>query len=161
VTPAAFSEDLKMKDSTTPFDDYTEPERNNPAGRRTLHLKPIHAALRVLSALSFGLAISSACVVIALDCLHFFNQELLPWRLKSAFPLIFVGISYGCLQFTLPRTWKELVLSLSVCMAFILWGSEQFVSNAVIASRIDDGVMFLFVLDLSIVIGGYLKQKRL
>ncbi len=114
----------------------------------------------LVSSASFGLAIASACLVLALDGLHLFDQSLLPWRLKSAFPLIFVGISYGCLQFTLPRSWKELSLSMCVSLGFILWGGEQFVPNPAFASLIDDVVMFLFVLDLSIVIRGYLEQKR-
>ena len=144
----------------TPFDDYPEPNRDEPPDKRKVHLPRLRLALRVVSAISFGLAISSACVVLILDGLHLAGPDLLPWRLKSAFPLIFVGISYGCLQFTLPRSWKEFLLSLSVGVAFIMWGAEQFVPDKALASLMDDVVMFLFVLDLSIVIRGSLKQQR-
>ena len=117
----------------------------------------MQAVLRLLSSVALGLAISSACVVLALDCIHPFSPLLESWRLKSAFPLLFIGISYACLQFTLPRSWKEFALGLSVGIAFILWGAEQFVPYPAVRSWIDDGVMFLFVLDLSIVIRGRLK----
>ena len=145
----------------TPFDDYSGRNPNCQPGIRKLHGRRTQGVLRAVSAISFVLAISSACLVLVLDGLHFFGLALLPWRLKSAFPLIFVGISYGCLQFTLPRSWKEFVLSLSVGVAFILWGSEQFVPNPEYVSLIDDVVVFLFVLDLSIVVRGCLKHKKM
>lgn len=145
----------------TPFDDFGGRNPNDQSGNnRKVRSRRVITALRVASAVSFGLAISSACAVLVLDCMHFFGLALIPWRLKSAFPLIFIGISYGCLQFTLPRSWKEFLLSMAVAAAFILWGAEQFVADKALASLIDDIVVFLFVLDLSIVIRGYLKQKR-
>jgi hypothetical protein len=44
-----------------------------------------------------------------------------------------------------------------VAVAFILWGIEQFLSNRAMAVFLDDIVVLLFVLDLSIVIYGHLK----
>ncbi len=44
-----------------------------------------------------------------------------------------------------------------VAAAFILWGTEQFLSNQALISFIDDVVVLLFVTDLSIVIYGHLK----
>jgi hypothetical protein len=148
------------EDPATPFDDFAGPNRNDQPGKHKVRFRRMHGALRVVSTIAFVLAISSACVVLVLDCLHFFGLDLLPWRPKSAFPLIFVGISYGCLQFTLPRSWKEFALSLAVGAAFILWGVEQFVPYPALASLMDDVVVFLFVLDLSIVIRGNLKYKK-
>ena len=146
----------------TPFDDYAEASPNGQPGRRIICAPGARSVLRVVSAIALGLAILGACVVLALDCIHFFGPALLSWRLKSAFPLIFVGISYACLQFTLPRSWKEFLLSMAVGAAFILWGIEQFAADhPALAVLIDDVVVFLFVLDLSIVIRGYLKEKRL
>jgi hypothetical protein len=116
--------------------------------------------MRILSSIALVLAVSSAFVVLALDCLHPFAPFLESWRLKSAFPLLFVGISYACLQFTSPRSWKEFALGLSVGIAFMLWGAEQFVPFPAVRAWIDDGVMFLFVLDLSIVIRRHLVASR-
>ncbi len=113
--------------------------------------------IRALSAAAVFLAAAGACAVVALDLLHPIAPTVVPWRLKSAFPLLFVGISYALLQFTLRRPWKERALGLSVGLAFMLWGAEQFVPDPAIRAWIDDGVMFLFVCDLSIVIWSRLK----
>jgi len=113
--------------------------------------------LRFLSAAALTLAFSSAVVLLALRLLHCFRPDFLPWTLKSAYPLILVGIAFACLQFASPRTRTQSLLSLSVALAFILWGTEQFLSNHALVSFIDDVVVFLFVLDLSIVVYGHLR----
>jgi len=138
----------------TAFDDF-----ENEVARREMHLRSWRGILRAMSGIAFCLALASALVVLALDSFHFLAPDFLPWRLKSAFPLMFIGISYGCLQFTLLRSAKEFALSMAVSVAFILWGVEQFVQDAAVALLIDDVVMFLFVLDLGVVIRGHLKQK--
>lgn len=143
--------------SSPPFDDYPEPGQTGETCKRTVHLLRLRALLRLVSAITFGLAGTSACIVVVLDALHFFQPQVLPLRIKSAFPLMFVGLSYGCLQFTIPRTWKELALGLAVGSAFVLWGVEQFIGPPAVVALIDDLVMFLFVMDLSIVIRGRLK----
>ena len=146
--------------ATTAFDDYAaQPIENHSDRRKLVRSRRLCAVLRTLSGIAFVLAVIGACMVIALDCLHSVGGALVPWRLKSAFPLICVGISYGCLQFTLPRSRSELVLSLAVGLAFVLWGVEQFVPDRELASLIDDLVVFLFVLDLSIVIRGHLRSS--
>lgn len=50
-----------------------------------------------------------------------------------------------------------MVLGFLVALAFILWGGEQFVPNPGMVAFMDDVVVFLFVLDLGIVIYGHLK----
>lgn len=62
------------------------------------------------------------------------------------------------LQFAVPRTRSQVVLGLMVSAAFILWGIEQYVADRGLASFIDDIVVFLFVLDVSLVIRGQLKR---
>ncbi len=139
--------------SSTPFDDYAEGK----ARKRTLHLAPIATALRVLSGIALAVAFSSAAAILVLDALHWFRPEL-PWNVKSAIPLIGIGVSYALLQFTLPRTLGEFCPSLAVSLGFILWGAEQFIPVPRIASLVDDVVVFLFVLDLGIVIRGRLRR---
>ena len=140
-----------------PFDDY--PEANTGWRKRTL-TRPgwIAVILRALSATLFILALLSAAVIVMLDFIHIFQPALLAWKLKSAYPLIFIGSSYLLLQCTLLRGFTNFFLSLAVSTAFILWGTEQFLSNPILISFIDDIVVFLFVLDLSIVIRAYLKR---
>ncbi len=114
-------------------------------------------ALRVISAIALGLAISSAICLIALRLVHCFEPNRLRLNLKSAVPLILIGIALACLQFAMTRTRRQVLLGLIVATAFVLWGTEQFLSNRAIVATIDDLVVFLFVLDLSMVIYGHLK----
>jgi hypothetical protein len=113
--------------------------------------------LRVISAIAFGLAITSAIVIVIAHLVHCFNPGFVPWTLKSAVPLILIGTAFASLQFALPRTRGQMLLGLMVALAFILWGTEQFLSDQSIVSLIDDVVVLLFVIDLSIVILGHLK----
>ena len=112
---------------------------------------------RVISAVALGLAASTAVLLIALRVLHSVQPHLFPWTLKSAVPLILIGIAFAALQCVVSRTRAQMVLGFLVALAFILWGAEQFVPNPAIVSFMDDLVVFLFVLDLGIVIYGHLK----
>jgi hypothetical protein len=122
-----------------------------------LHETPIAAVLKVLSGAALVFALASAAAVMVLDAAHWLQPDL-PWKVKSALPLIGIGVSYALLQPTMPRTRTELLLSLAVSLAFILWGTEQFIPIPRIASQLDDVVVLLFVLDLGIVIRGRLKR---
>jgi hypothetical protein len=141
--------------STTPFDDYSGSREN--ALKRRPHLAPLAGTLRIVSGLVLIFAFGSAAAIILLDAVHWARPEL-AFRIKSALPLIGIGVSYALLQITLPRTWTELCLGFAVSAAFILWGLEQYLPAA-IASHIDDVVVFLFVLDLAIVIRGRLAES--
>src|ERR1022692_2171449 len=109
--------------------------------------------LKTATAITLGLALLSAIVVVALRLIHCFHPTLFLLPLRSGIPLIFIGLSFACLQFAVRRTPSQCMLGLSVSIAFILWGIEQFLPNQAMVSCIDDGVVFLFVLDLGIVIG--------
>jgi hypothetical protein len=125
--------------------------------RRPLHETRVAGALRILSGAALVFAFASAGAVLVLDAAHWLQPDL-PWRVKSALPLIGIGVSYALLQPTLQRTRTELLLSLAVSVAFILWGTEQFIPMPRIASQVDDVVVFLFVMDLGIVIRGRLTR---
>jgi len=113
---------------------------------------------RALSIIFLILAFGAALLLIALRFVNYFRPDPFTWTLKSAIPLILAGTSLACLQFAVPRTRPQIVLGLSVSSAFILWGVEQFVTNQLLASCIDDLVVFLFVLDLSLVVYGQIKK---
>jgi hypothetical protein len=127
--------------------------------KRALHLAPLAALLRIVSGIALAFAFITAVAIIVLDAVHGFHPDL-PWKVKSALPLIGIGVAYAALQFTLPRTLTEFCLSLAVSLAFILWGAEQFVPIPKIASLMDDLVVFLFVMDLGIVVWGHLRKPR-
>jgi hypothetical protein len=114
--------------------------------------------LKAISAVTSGLAISTAILVLALRVTHWFQPNLFPWTLKSAVPLILAGVAFACLQFAISRTRTQMVLGLVAAAAFILWGTEQFLPNRPIVPFIDDVVVFLFVFDISIAIYGHLKR---
>jgi hypothetical protein len=115
---------------------------------------------RVISAIAASLAISSAFLLIALRLIHWLQPNLLPWTFKSAIPLILIGLAFASFQFSSPRTLGQMLLGLAVAAAFVLWGIEQFMPNQNIVSAIDDVVVFLFVLDLGIVICGSLREQN-
>jgi hypothetical protein len=78
--------------------------------------------------------------------------------LEFNLPLIAIGVSYFFLIVTLRRTLGQRLVGIFIGVAFILWGSEQFLGNQALISFIDDVVVFLFVVDLSIVIRHNLKN---
>jgi hypothetical protein len=117
--------------------------------------------LRMITAVTLVLAISSAVLLVALRLIHCFRPDLFPVALKSAVPLMLVGAAFGFFQFTASRTLRQVLLGLIVAAAFILWGTEQFLSNPAMVALIDDLVVFFFVLDLSVVIYGHLKPQSL
>jgi hypothetical protein len=146
-----------MDDSSTdPFDEYPTKGAHPPQQRS----RPgaITRGLRVFSAALALAAFSLSLVIVTTDLIRCFHPKLVPWNLKSGFALLFIGISYLGLQLTLRRTRVQFILSVVVSIAFALWGAEQFLSNQALVSAIDDVVVLLFVLDLSIVIRGNLKH---
>ncbi len=116
--------------------------------------------MKFISATAMGLAMLSGVVLLALRVVHSVKPDFWAPPLKSAVPLILVGASFACLQFAVPRTRVQMVLGLLAALAFILWGAEQYLSNQTLVAFIDDIVVFLFVLDLSIVIYGQIQGER-
>jgi amino acid transporter len=130
-------------------------ETNRQTGKQKIRF-----ILQVVSAMTLGLAFLSAMVVVALRLIHWFHPSLFLLPLRSGIPLILIGLSFACLQFAVRRTRSQCILGLSVSVAFMLWGIEQFLPNQAIVQVIDDMVVSLFVLDLGIVICGLLKGKN-
>jgi hypothetical protein len=139
--------------STSPFDEIPAGK----GGKRVAHLTHIAVVLRILSGIALAFAFVSAARVILLDVGQLMRPEA-AWRVNSALPLIGIGVSYALLQVTLPCTRAELWLSLAVSGAFISWGLEQYLPGW-LATRIDDVVVFVFVVDLGIIIRGRLKRS--
>jgi len=144
----------KTEFSNSPFDDLPDKNRGS---ERTAHLSHFAAVLRILSALALAFALVTAARVVLLDVAQWIHPNP-SYNVNSALPLIGIGVSYALLQVTLPCTIGELLLSLAVSAAFIMWGLEKYLP-ARVATYMDDMVVFLFVLDLGLVIRGRLKRS--
>jgi DNA replication protein DnaC len=143
---------------STPFDEFEDPSRSANAFRPGPVVLWVQAGLRLLSFATLWLAILSASFLILRHTLPL----LLGWQpsipFKSAIPLIAIGISYFVLIISLRRTLGQRLVGIFIGLAFVLWGLEQFLSDKAVVSFIDDVVVFLFVVDLSIVIRHNLKS---
>jgi hypothetical protein len=115
--------------------------------------------LKGVSMVALWIAFLTAISIVGLHAFRMIggNTPAFLLTLKSAVPLIGIGLSYICLILAVPRTIPQRLLGFLVGVAFILWGAEQFMSNQGLASFIDDIVVFLFVLDLSLVVRKNLK----
>jgi DNA replication protein DnaC len=154
---------------STPFDEFEPPSRSALVPRRGILVYWVQAGLRGLSFGALWAAILAACFLMAQHVLPLITGLQAPFTLKSAGPLMAIGISYFVLILTLRRSIGQRLVGLSVGLAFVLWGLEQFLTDQAVVSFIDDVVVFLFVVDLSIVIRhnlascageGHVRQAR-
>jgi DNA replication protein DnaC len=141
-----------MDDTSELFDEFGHPDGNSQEIRQSLLGYWIRTGLRILGVAFRWIAIVTVFYLVARHAWPLFARSSPLPALKSAVPLIAIGISYLCVIFTVPRTPGQRLVGVSVAVAFILWGVEQFVENPAIAASIDDIVVFLFVVDLTIVI---------
>jgi DNA replication protein DnaC len=142
-----------MSDFSTPFDEFEHPCGILPrVFRRGVLARWMQAGARGLSFATLWVAILTASYLIVRHALPFIMGSQPPISLKSAIPLIAIGVSYFCLIITLRRTPGQRLVGILMGLAFVLWGSEQFFTDQEVISFIDDIVVFLFVVDLSIVI---------
>jgi DNA replication protein DnaC len=118
----------------------------------------MQTGLRGLSFSALWVAILTASFLIVRHALPLIMGSRTPISLKSGVPLIAIGISYFALIITLRRTLGQRIVGILMGLAFVLWGLEQFLSDRAVISFIDDIVVFLFVVDLSIVIRQNLRN---
>jgi len=150
-----------MDDSSEPFDEFGHSQQSVQDAPRGPLSCWTRAGLQSISFVALVSAFSTAVLIVAFHTFRVFGgtqPAFLP-VLKSAIPLIAIGISYITLVFTIPRTGAQRVLGVLVGLAFVLWGAEQFMHDQGWISFIDDIVVFLFVLDLSIVVWENLKRS--
>jgi ABC-type multidrug transport system fused ATPase/permease subunit len=143
---------------STPFDEFEHPSRSAPAARLGIVALCVQAGLRGLSFGALWVAILTAGFLIARHALPLMMGSQPPISFKSAIPLIAIGISYFVLILSVRRTLGQRLVGIFVGLAFVLWGWEQFLSDQAWISFIDDVVVFLFVVDLSIVIRHNLRS---
>ncbi len=119
----------------------------------------MRTALQGLSIAALCFAVLAAFLLVALHTVCALRgSPASPWTFKSAIPLIAIGLSYLSLILTVPRTPAQRKLGFLVGLAFVFWGAEQYLKNQAVISYLDDIVVFLFVLDLGLVIRKNLSQ---
>jgi len=141
-----------MDQVSIPFDEFEHTEGVISGAPRGILARWTLAALRIVSAVSLWTAIVTAAFLVLGRTIPLISGGPLPISVKSAVPLIAIGVSYISLVLTLRRTQGQLLVGVLMGLAFALWGSEQYLRDRTLASFIDDCVVFLFVVDLSIVI---------
>jgi len=77
----------------------------------------------------------------------------------GALAFILIGASFIALHFSARRPWNQIFKEFFLGIAFILWGSEQFLDPGLLVTIMDSLVVIIFVSDLSLVIVGRLKQN--
>ncbi len=137
---------------STPFDEFEHRSRSKPAVGRGILPLWVQSALRAFSVVALWIATFAAGFLIVRHVLPLITGSQLAISFKSGIPLIAIGVSYFVLIITLPRTPGQRLVGILMGSAFVLWGVEQFLSDRTLISFIDDMVVFLFVVDLSIVI---------
>jgi DNA replication protein DnaC len=143
---------------STPFDEFDDPSRSAPALRPGVIVLWLQAGLRLLSFASLWVAILTAGFLILrhAQALLVGSAPSIPFR--STVPLIAIGTSYFALIISLRRTFGQRLAGIFIGLAFVLWGLEQLLSDKALISFIDDVVVFLFVVDLSIVVRQNLRN---
>ena len=147
-----------MKDEVSiPFDEFERPGGGAPGARRGPLARWTEAGLRCISFAALWVAILTVALVLLGHTLPMIAGP--QWigarwliHVKSGIPLVAIGISYFALVLTLRRTPGQLLVGVLMGLAFALWGAEQFLEDRALVPFIDDCVVFLFVVDLSIVI---------
>ena len=104
--------------------------------------------------ISYGLFTLALLGIVALllgDALHHYKYSLLHQHI-AAFPLMFIGLSYISLQFSLKQSVTDTIKSVLLGLAFVLWGGEMLLPGSALVTVMDGAVVTIFVVDLAWVI---------
>jgi hypothetical protein len=80
-------------------------------------------------------------------------------RHAGALSFVLIGASYVSLQLSFRRPWIEKLKGVLLGIAFLFWGSTQFLSPGPWVTAMDTAVVLIFVIDLSLIIVERLKQS--
>ena len=81
-------------------------------------------------------------------------------RFAGALSFMLIGSSYVALQLSLRRPRSEKIKAILLGLAFLFWGSGQFLPPSLLATAMDSAVVVIFVVDLSLIIIENLKRNR-
>jgi hypothetical protein len=113
---------------------------------------------RWLSTIFFILALAGLITLLASDIWNRLHSTPVHQQ-AGALSFMLIGASYISLQLSMKRRWSETLKGVMLGFAFLLWGSEQFLSPSVWVTAMDSLVVLIFVVDLSLIIVDRLKRK--
>lgn len=114
---------------------------------------------RWLSTILFVCALIAMVTVVVADALNTLTLTSVH-RCAGALAFILIGSSYVALQLSLRRPRSEKVKAILLGVAFLFWGSGQFIPPSHWATAMDSAVVVIFVVDLSLVIVESLKRHQ-
>jgi hypothetical protein len=126
-----------------------------PTRHDTMNLATLFRWLSAIFFVSAVIAIVTLLVSDALNQLRFTSVH----RRAGALAFMLIGSSYIGLQLS-SRRWKERSKELLLGLAFLLWGTEQFLPANSLATAMDTAVVLIFVVDLSLIIVERLRQRN-
>jgi len=92
--------------------------------------------------------LAALSVLLIADVSHHLSLSPLH-RQAGAVAFILIGASFVLLQFSSRRPLRETFKELLLGLAFLLWGSEQFIPPGPWVTAMDAAVVLIFVVDLS------------
>jgi hypothetical protein len=122
-------------------------------------LNPLATFLRWLSAILFVLALIAITTLVVSDTLNRLRPTPLH-REAGALSFVLIGASYVSLQLSFRRPWSEKLKGMLLGIAFLFWGSGQFLPPSAWVTAMDTAVVLIFVIDLSLIIVERLKSNQ-
>ena len=114
---------------------------------------------RWLSTILFVSAIAAMLTLLVADILNALTPSVVH-RYAGALSFMLIGSSYVALQISLRRPPAEKVKAILLGIAFLFWGSGQFLPPSLFATAMDTAVVVIFVVDLSLIIVESLKRNH-
>jgi hypothetical protein len=115
--------------------------------------------LRWLSTILFVLALVAMLTLLVSDIWNALTLTALHRR-AGALSFMLIGASYVALQLSSRQPWSEKAKAMLLGVAFLFWGSVQFLSPSPWATAMDSAVVVIFVVDLSLIIMESLRRKN-
>lgn len=112
---------------------------------------------RAIAVVLLYLSIASGVALVGWDIAHGFAPMLLHQR-GVAVALILIGASYAVIHASAPMRRGAKARAVSLGLAFILWGAEQFIIPGRGTTVIDCVLVCVFVVDLSLGVAARLKE---
>jgi hypothetical protein len=125
----------------------------------TMELRLFATLLRWLSVLLFVSALVAIVTLLVSDTVNHLQLTAVH-RMAGAWSFVLIGLSFLSLQFSLRRRWNEQLREILLGVAFLFWGSSQFLSPSPWVTAMDTAVVVIFVFDLSSIIVERLRQKQ-
>jgi hypothetical protein len=114
---------------------------------------------RWLSGILFVSAILAMVTLLIADILSALTPTAVH-RCAGALAFMLIGSSYVALQISLRRPRSEKLKAILLGIAFLFWGSGQFLPPSALATAMDSAVVVIFVVDLSLIIIEHLKRNQ-